>query len=454
MGIAPDGSSLLVFDGEATVKPLWLVPLPTGEPRRLGAIEGNFADFLPDGRIVFTAGSDSSSNLFVAEKDASNVRKLYTGPLPYCIRVSPDGRRIVGSTYVAQDDSTHLIEIPADGSGAHEILSGNQEAGVGCGQSWTPDGKYLVTPYGGNILLMPMKTGMFQPHREPIRLTSGELDYLNLCMSRDGKRIFGIGTKQRVELVRYDVKFHQFVPFLSGMNAISPTFSRDGQWVAYVSFGDMSLWRSRVDGTDRMQLTYPPMLAANPAISPDGKRIAFGTNKEELYVINIDGTSARKLASKGENPDASWSPDGNSLVFTSPMESKEGSEHRSLQLETIDLRNGTHSIVPSSQGMGDALWMTPDMLVAWKDDTTKLVALNVKNGKMTDLVSGVIVAMAASPDSKYVYYEAGGPEPKAMRIRVADNKLEEITSLKNLRIPTYIGGAIAVAPDGFCSFSP
>ena len=70
----------------------------------------------------------------------------------------------------------------------------------------------------------------------------------------------------------------------------------------------MSLWRSRVDGTDRMQLTYPPMLAANPAISPDGKRIAFGTNKEELYVINIDGTSARKLASKGENPDASWSP--------------------------------------------------------------------------------------------------------------------------------------------------
>ena len=146
-------------------------------------------------------------------------------------------------------------------------------------------------------------------------------------------------------------------------------------------------------------------------------------------------------------------PDGeNSLVFTSPMESKEGSEHRSLQLETIDLRNGTHSIVPSSQGMGDALWMTPDMLVAWKDDTTKLVALNVKNGKDDRLGFRSDCGHGCLTGSKYVYYEAGGPEPKAMRIRVADNKLEEITSLENLRIPTYIGGAIAVAPDGFTVF--
>jgi dipeptidyl aminopeptidase/acylaminoacyl peptidase len=236
------------------------------------------------------------------------------------------------------------------------------------------------------------------------------------------------------------------------MNAISVTFSRDGQWVAYVSLPDGSLWRSRADGTAKLQLTYPPTSVMDLAISPDGKRIAFGNNKEELHVIKMDGTSEQVLASRGEYPEASWSPDGNSLVFTSPIESKEGSEHRSMQLETINLQNGTHSVVPSSEGMGSAFWMTPDMLVAWKEDATKLVALNLRNGKMTDLASGLIVAMAASPDLKYVYYEAGGPEPKAMRIRVADNKVEEITSLKSLRLPTYVGGQIAVAPDGSAVF--
>jgi hypothetical protein len=97
--------------------------------------------------------------------------------------------------------------------------------------------------------------------------------------------------------------------------------------------------------------------------------------------------------------------------------------------------------------MFDALWMTSDMLIAWKD-ATKLVALNVRNGKMTEVVSGMIVDMIASPDLKYVYYTAGGAEPKAMRLRVADNKFEEITSLKGLRLPTFGGSQIGVAPDG------
>ncbi len=76
--------------------------------------------------------------------------------------------------------------------------------------------------------------------------------------SRDGKQIFAIGAKQRGELVRYDVNAKQFVPFLFGISAFDPTFSRDGKWVAYTSYPDHMLWRSRSDGAERMQLTYPP----------------------------------------------------------------------------------------------------------------------------------------------------------------------------------------------------
>ena len=109
-----------------------------------------------------------------------------------------------------------------------------------------------------------MQTGIFHRSRKPIRLTNGPLSYSGARPSRDGKQIFAIGTKQRGELVRYDMKSHQFVPFLSGISAIDPTFSRDGQWVAYTSYPDHTLWRSRSDGTERMQLTYPPMEVCVP----------------------------------------------------------------------------------------------------------------------------------------------------------------------------------------------
>ena len=57
---------------------------------------------------------------------------------------------------------------------------------------------------------------------------------------------------------------------------------------------------------------------------------------------------------------------------------------------------------------------------------------------------------AHSLDYKYLYYTTGGIEPNAMRIRIADRKIEFITSLKNLRRSISPVGStqISVAPDG------
>ena len=52
-----------------------------------------------------------------------------------------------------------------------------------------------------------------------------------------------------------------FSPFLSGISADSVTYSRDGQWVAYVSYPDGTLWKSKLDGSQRMQISYPPLSA-------------------------------------------------------------------------------------------------------------------------------------------------------------------------------------------------
>ena len=119
-------------------------------------------------------------------------------------------------------------------------------------------------------------------------------------MSRDGKQIFALGLKERGEVVRFDAKANEFVPFLSCISAFNPTFSRDGNWVAYTSYPDHSLWRSRPDGSDRLQLTYPPTQVYYAFISPDGKRVAYGNRKGEINVISLDGGPSERIVEGDE----------------------------------------------------------------------------------------------------------------------------------------------------------
>ena len=461
MAIAPDGSSLLVSDGEGDLNPFWLVPLPAGEPRRLGAIMGEDGDLFPDGRVVFARRTD----LLVAEKDGSNIRQLLAvGKYATCPRVSPDGTRIIFLVPDPQFRSNILAEVSADGSGYQEVMRGTSDAPVSCGY-WTPDGNYVVAHRSGGIWAIPMRTGVFRKRYKSVQLTSGPLFYWSLCPSRDGKHIFAIGVKERGELVRYDKQTNQFAPFLSGISMRAPKFSQDGQWIVYLSFSDRSLWRSRVDGTDRMQLSYPPTQIDLSVISPDGKKIAFQSIKGAIVVMNMDGTSRREIQRKDARL-SDWSPDGNSLVLVVPIEGKRVGEENYQELETFDLQSGKSSVVPLSQGIyatpssigvQAAAWLASNTLIAatlmspTEDQKSwlKLVVLDLQSGNRTELVSGPIVGWSPSPDRRYIYYRTGGTEPKCMRIRLSDRKVEEIAGL-DLR--QKLTGGLSVAPDGSLMF--
>jgi len=124
----------------------------------------------------------------------------------------------------------------------------------------------------------------------------------------------------RGELARFDVKSRQFVPFLSGISAEGVSFSRDGQWAAHVTFPEGTLWRSKVDGSERFQLTFPPMTVGLPRWSPDGKQIAFMGQMPgkpiKIYRIAAEGGRAEQLTTGDHNDaDPNWSADGTSLVF-------------------------------------------------------------------------------------------------------------------------------------------
>lgn len=261
VGLSPEGSSLLAIAagyGDAGY-PLWQIPLPTGDARRLGEIRARDATFSPDGHIAFAEGS----GLYLAQKDGSDPRKLLS--VNGLIRepsFSPDGKRLVFTLYSPSGIPLSIVESNADGSALHSIVETDDAGDVCCAQ-WTPDGGYIVfrKMHSGrqDLWLLAMKIGILKRSHRAVQLTNGPLSYHQGAVpSRDGRQIFAIGTKQRGELVRYDFNSKQFLPYLSGISALSPTFSRDGNWVAYVSYPDHTLWRSRLDGSDRLQLTYCP----------------------------------------------------------------------------------------------------------------------------------------------------------------------------------------------------
>jgi len=453
MNVKPDGSAILVtLPSGVTGGSLWWVPLPAGEPHRISNFETPNAEFFPDDGIVFTKftqgtdakGADSRTDWFLADKDGSNARKLFSLPgYVEAMYAAPDGNRIL--IELNHSGVRRLLDIAVDGTGLREI---RKESPDECCFVWTPDEKYLVYQSGNaqqsDIWLLPMQTGLFRRPGKPIRLTNGPLPFTYPQPSRNGRQIFALGSKQRGELVRYDTKSHQFSPFLSGISAMQPVFSRDGKWVAYLSYPDHTLWRSRIDGSERMQLTFPPMEVRFPFISPDGTRIAF-TSNDQIFVIDINGGPPQRIVEHGVA--ANWSPDGNLLLFT-------GFGQGSTLLQIVDLRTQKTSVVPSSLGKIGGAWVTQDTLVAANGKQTNFLTFNVKTQTWADLGPkdlGNITSWNVSPDGKYLYFTTGGVEQKALRIRFADHQIEMITSLKDLRRavdPIDGNSFINVASDG------
>ena len=144
--------------------------------------------------------------------------------------------------------------------------------------------------------------------------------FKDIVPSPDGKKLFADGFQTRGELVRYDTQSRQFLPFLSGISAGELSFSRDGIWVAYVSQPDRTLWRSRADGSERLQLTYAPVVAALPHWSPDGTKLVFidmqaGRPWKIFLLSALGGAPEEMLAENFYQEDADWSLDGKQMVY-------------------------------------------------------------------------------------------------------------------------------------------
>jgi Tol biopolymer transport system component len=106
----------------------------------------------------------------------------------------------------------------------------------------------------------------------------------------------------------------------SGNTPEGVSFSPDRATIAWTSYPEGTLWRSRLDGTERVQLTQGPSIARFPHWSPDGSAIVFTAahpgSDWQLYTVPARGGAINPLlqGSTGQGV-ATWSVDGKALAF-------------------------------------------------------------------------------------------------------------------------------------------
>jgi serine/threonine protein kinase/Tol biopolymer transport system component len=460
LDISPKRAELLIYSSVALeAEPsLTILPLPVGSAHRVGNIAAHSGTWSPDGeKIAYANGHD----LYIAKSDGTESRTLVqVNGIPFFLRWSPDGKAL---RFTIQDPKTaanSLWEVRADGTGLHPLLPAWNNPPAECCGNWSPDGRYYVfqsTRNGRtNVWSIRDTSALFRkPSRDPVQLTSGQMDSSAPVFSRDGKKLFIIGAVLREEIIRYDAKSGQFVPYLAGVSADSLAFSTDGNWVAYVTFPEGALWRSKPDGSHRLQLTFPPIQTTMPRWSPDGKQLAFVGNMpgkpSKIYFIPVDGGSAEQAMPGDKNEGyLSWSPDGKALVFDDApwMEGMEQPEN--VALHVLDL--ATHKVVmlPGSERLHTPIW-SPDgrYIAALAPDELTLMLFDVNAQRWKQLAKINNGWPNWSRDAQYIYLDtllAG--EWVLCRVQVRDGKLEQIASLKTVtRAFGNMGTWTGLAPD-------
>lgn len=462
--ISPNGSEFLVGDladfakvnnSSDLYRSVWRVPVPTGSPRPTG-LHTNEAAWSPDGQTLAYAIGPA---LFQSNLDGTHAARIASLPDdPFYLRFAPDGRHIRFSAsdkapgfYLWDADlSTHSIRklIPSLPSAARPWTGG-----------WTPDGKYFfytaLSEGTRNIYALREKSGMLSSSTpSPVQLTNGPFTFYLPLPSKDGKRLFVVGEQLRGSLLRYDNATRQFVPYTPSPASDQLSFSPDGQWVAYIEFPESTLVRSRLDGSERLQLTYAPMRAFNPQWSPDGSQIAFHAVSDmgafsKIYLVSAKGGVPTLATPSSEDRQIypSWTSDGNSILFSNSDPSLTHLDLRLLNLKTMKV-----SIPPGTDGFTYAQ-ISPDgrNIIAIERATRDLILYNVAT-HATKTLADTADYPRWSPDGKFVYFNdlyfsAKGRSGGVRRWNASTGAVELLLKYPDFLLCGAYGVTFSLAPD-------
>jgi Tol biopolymer transport system component len=264
--------------------------------------------------IAFESSRDGDHEIFVMNADGSEVRQLTDNDdSDYSPSWSPDGEHIAFES--DRDGAWEVFVMAADGTEVRQLTDNEDDDGS---PSWSPDGEHIAFQK-----LPPIEESSLSPSQqaEVARLQQEARDFPETAAlnTLEMRRIRNNARLRSREVFVMNPDGTEVRQLTDNDDADGrPSWSSDGEHIVFVGNrdGDAEIFVMNSDGTEVRQFTdfddldFVPSfsnLPTGPTWSPDGKRIAFQSDRygdAEVFVMNADGTGVYSTGQKGGSP--SW----------------------------------------------------------------------------------------------------------------------------------------------------
>ena len=436
---SPDGSFLAYSHSAEGSMDLFVLPTAGGAPISLykSAFDEGAPRWSPDSKwIAFTSFKEGRAGIFLVSPLGGPAQKLVDlpqrepesdalvalGKQPW----SPDGRWLLFAR-AREKGGTALWRIDLEGREEKELLPAVE------GQSFAepslaPDGRRIVFTRASidgraSLWLLDLDASEARP------LVDEKANAMEPLFSPGGEAVIFVSDRAGNEgnVWTIDLASRRITPItLSPTLVNSPVAARDGRLAVATSSHQTDLYLDAVDGGSQRRLTFHTHDNFGPRLSPDGRKIAYMSNRTgdpEIWLLDLESGEERRLT---DNPardmSPTWAPDGRSILFSSDRDPAH-------PLWTLEVDGGR--IEPVGKGVA-ALDKLRPVWGQWAPDGSRLglaVSDDSRNGSLWTLARDGKLSGPFLPglrefdfyrDGRTILYVRDGKEGEGLELRAAD----------------------------------
>ena len=389
----------------------------------------------PDGRLIaFLRDLSPGKTAIMLIPQRGGSERIVTelngslGPLPYGPYLSwtPDSKWLVGatSTIGQHGGGLHLYSTE---TGEERPLTNPPVEEIGdTAPAVSPDGRTLVfsrvSPDFFNVTLWLLHLGAgYQPLGKEERVQTDNMTNAGAAWLPDGREfVFGSGTGTNFGLWRIAVS-NGAIPKrinLDASNVSVPAISRVGNRLAFATQKvDLNIWRVDLKGAGQKPGVPFRFIASTqteqyPAYSPDGRRIAFMSDRsgtQEIWICDGDGSKTLQLTSFGGAAiyGPSWSPDSQNIALTVAQKGMKE------DIYVVSVNGGVPRRMTTDPAEDkwpywshDGKWIYFSSTRSGREEIWKMSS---RGGEAAQITRDSGDIPQESPDGKYLYYMKGWP---------------------------------------------